>query len=55
MWGLLAGLFNSIPYMGPPLVTGGLALVAFMQFDDLAQRSTSAPPRSPSPVSKDSC
>ena len=37
MWGLLAGLFNSIPYMGPLLVTGGLALVAFMQFNDLAR------------------
>jgi predicted PurR-regulated permease PerM len=37
MWGLLAGLFNSIPYLGPILVTGGLALVSFMQFNDLAQ------------------
>jgi predicted PurR-regulated permease PerM len=37
MWGLLAGLFNSIPYLGPLLVTGGLGLVAFMQFDDLAR------------------
>jgi predicted PurR-regulated permease PerM len=37
MWGLLAGIFNSIPYAGPLLVTGGLALVAFMQFNDLAQ------------------
>ena len=36
MWGILAGLFNSIPYMGPLLVTGGLALVAFMQFNDIA-------------------
>jgi predicted PurR-regulated permease PerM len=35
MWGLLAGLFNSIPYLGPVLVTGGLGIVAFMQFDDL--------------------
>jgi predicted PurR-regulated permease PerM len=37
MWGLLAGLFNSIPYAGPLLVTGGLALVAFMQFNDGAR------------------
>ena len=37
MWGILAGLFNSIPYMGPLLVTGGLALVAFMQFNDIAR------------------
>jgi predicted PurR-regulated permease PerM len=35
VWGLLAGLFNSIPYVGPVLVTGGLGVVAFMQFDDL--------------------
>ena len=33
-WGLLAGLFNSIPYLGPLVVTGGLGIVAFMQFDD---------------------
>jgi len=37
MWGILAGLFNSIPYMGPLLVTGGLALVAFMQFNDISR------------------
>ncbi len=37
MWGLLAGLFNSIPYMGPILVTCGLAIVAFMQFNDVAK------------------
>ncbi|HEX2344795.1 MAG TPA: AI-2E family transporter [Vicinamibacterales bacterium] len=32
LWGLLAGFFNSIPYYGPLLVTGGLALVGFLQF-----------------------
>lgn len=32
LWGLLAGVFNSIPYYGPLLVSGGLALVGFMQF-----------------------
>jgi predicted PurR-regulated permease PerM len=37
MWGLLAGVFNSIPYAGPLLVSGGLALVAFMQFNDPAK------------------
>ncbi len=37
MWGLLAGIFNSIPYLGPMLVTGGLAIVAFMQFNDLTR------------------
>ena len=35
MWGLLAGVFNSIPYLGPIVVTGGLGIVAFMQFDDV--------------------
>jgi predicted PurR-regulated permease PerM len=39
IWGLLAGLFNSIPYLGPILVTGGLGLVAFMQFNDLGKTS----------------
>jgi predicted PurR-regulated permease PerM len=32
LWGLLAGVFNSIPYYGPLLVSGGLALIAFLQF-----------------------
>src|SRR5690606_3886363 len=36
VWALLAGVFNSIPYLGPIVVSGGLAMVAFMQFDDLA-------------------
>ena len=35
VWGLLAGIFNSIPYLGPVVVTGGLGIVAFLQFDDL--------------------
>ena len=35
IWGLLAGIFNSVPYAGPILVSGGLAVVAFMQFNDL--------------------
>ena len=35
LWGLLAGIFNSIPYLGPVVVTGGLGVVAFMQFDDV--------------------
>jgi predicted PurR-regulated permease PerM len=35
VWGLLAGLLNSIPYLGPVLVTGGLGVVAFLQFADL--------------------
>jgi predicted PurR-regulated permease PerM len=34
VWGFLAGVFNSIPYLGPLIVTGGLGIVTFMQFDD---------------------
>ena len=34
-WGLLAGIFNSIPYYGPLLVSGGLAVVGFLQFGTL--------------------
>ena len=37
LWGLLAGVFNSIPYIGPIVVSGGLAVVAFIQFDDLVR------------------
>lgn len=37
IWGLLAGLFNSIPYLGPIVVTSALGVVAFVQFDDLAK------------------
>jgi predicted PurR-regulated permease PerM len=32
VWGLLAGVFNTIPYFGPVLVTAGTSVVAFMQF-----------------------
>jgi predicted PurR-regulated permease PerM len=35
IWGLLAGVLNSIPYIGPLVVTSGLGVVTFMQFDDL--------------------
>jgi predicted PurR-regulated permease PerM len=40
IWGLLAGIFNSIPYIGPLLVSGGLAVVAFIQFDDVPKTLT---------------
>ena len=40
IWGLLAGIFNSIPYLGPILVTGGLGFVAFIQFDDVPKTLT---------------
>ncbi len=31
IWGLLAGLFNSIPYFGPVIVSGGLFVVGMVQ------------------------
>jgi predicted PurR-regulated permease PerM len=34
VWGLLAGVFNSIPYFGPVIVSGGLLFVGLLQFDD---------------------
>jgi predicted PurR-regulated permease PerM len=32
IWGIAAGVFNTMPYLGPIIVTGGTALVAFLQF-----------------------
>ena len=32
IWGIAAGVFNTVPYLGPIIVTGGTALVAFLQF-----------------------
>ena len=36
VWGLMAGVFNSIPYVGPVIVSGGIAIVAFLQFGTLS-------------------
>jgi predicted PurR-regulated permease PerM len=36
VWGVLAGVFNSIPYFGPVIVTGGTATIAFLQFGTLS-------------------
>lgn len=36
LWGLLAGVFNSIPYYGPIIVMVGLSIVAFLQFDTVS-------------------
>lgn len=35
IWGILAGIFNSIPYFGPIIVSGGLLLVGLAQGDGL--------------------
>ena len=32
VWGIVAGLLNTIPYVGAVIITGGSALVAFLQF-----------------------
>jgi predicted PurR-regulated permease PerM len=36
VWGILAGVFNSIPYFGPVIVSGGLLLVGLVQSGDAA-------------------
>jgi len=36
IWAIAAGLFNSIPYFGPVVVTGGVAVVSFMQFGTIS-------------------
>jgi predicted PurR-regulated permease PerM len=42
LWGLLAGIFNSIPYYGPLLVTAGLSVVGFLQFGTLGMTAAVA-------------
>jgi predicted PurR-regulated permease PerM len=42
VWGGLAGIFNSIPYFGPVLVTGCIAIVAFLQFGSLSSMMLAA-------------
>jgi len=37
VWGILAGVFNSIPYFGPVIVSGGLLMVGLVQSGELAQ------------------
>lgn len=35
VWGVLAGVLNFVPYIGAVLVTGGAALVGFLQFGNV--------------------
>jgi predicted PurR-regulated permease PerM len=37
MWGILAGVFNSIPYFGPVIVSGGLLVVGLLQGGGMTQ------------------
>lgn len=36
IWGIVAGAFNMIPYLGPVIVTGGTGLVGFLQFETVS-------------------
>lgn len=36
IWGIAAGVFNTIPYLGPVIITGGTSLVAFLQFGTIS-------------------
>jgi predicted PurR-regulated permease PerM len=36
-WGILAGIFNSIPYFGPVIVSGGLLVVGLVQGGGMTQ------------------
>ena len=42
LWGLLAGVFNSIPYYGPLIVTGALSIVAYLQFGTVSMTAAVA-------------
>ena len=39
VWGIAAGVFNSIPYFGPIIVAAGTTVVAFVQFESLGMAS----------------
>lgn len=42
LWGLVAGIFNSIPYYGPLLVTAALSVVGFLQFGTIGMTAAVA-------------
>jgi predicted PurR-regulated permease PerM len=37
LWGVLAGLFNYLPYLGPAIVTVALAVASLLSFDTIPQ------------------
>jgi len=39
-WALAAGVFNTIPYFGPVIVSLGTGIVAFLQFGTLSMAAT---------------
>lgn len=42
VWGIAAGIFNTIPYFGPVIVSAGLAVVGYLQFGTLQQTAAVA-------------
>jgi predicted PurR-regulated permease PerM len=42
VWGLSAGLLNSVPYFGPLIVTAGLTAIAYVQFGTIPMAVTVA-------------
>jgi predicted PurR-regulated permease PerM len=42
VWGIAAGIFNTIPYFGPVIVSAGLAVVGYLQFGTLSQTAAVA-------------
>jgi predicted PurR-regulated permease PerM len=42
VWGISAGVLNSVPYFGPFIVTCGLAVLAFLQFGTVSAVASSA-------------
>jgi predicted PurR-regulated permease PerM len=42
VWGLVAGVCNVIPYLGPVLVSGGIAIVGLIQFGSLSTAALAA-------------
>ena len=42
MWGVLAGVFNVVPYVGPIVAVAGITLAAFAQFGMLIQTAIAA-------------
>jgi predicted PurR-regulated permease PerM len=42
VWAIAAGVFNTIPYFGPVIVTGGTAVIAFLQFGTVSMAASVA-------------
>jgi predicted PurR-regulated permease PerM len=42
VWGLAAGILNTIPYFGPIIVTTGLAIIGYLQFGTVEMASAVA-------------